>query len=58
MAVTSRMKGEGFYDDHSSPQMAAIAAVLPWLEDAVARIDLPDLSAPVTVVDYGCSDGV
>jgi gibberellin A4 carboxyl methyltransferase len=57
MPVTSGMKGDGFYDRNSSPQMAAVAAVLPWLEDAVARMDLTGSSAPVVVVDYGCSEG-
>ncbi len=57
MPVTSGMKGDGFYDRNSSPQMAAVAAVLPWLEDAVAQMDLSGSSAPVMVVDYGCSEG-
>jgi gibberellin A4 carboxyl methyltransferase len=57
MPVTSGMKGDGFYDRNSAPQMAAVAAVLPWLEDAVAQMDLSDSPAPVVVVDYGCSEG-
>jgi hypothetical protein len=56
MPVTTGMKGEGFYDQHSAPQWAAIASVLPWLEDAIDRTDLPD-AMPIVVVDYGCSEG-
>jgi len=57
MPVTSGMKGDGFYDRNSSPQMAAVAAVLPWLEDAVAEMELSDSPSPVVVVDFGCSEG-
>jgi gibberellin A4 carboxyl methyltransferase len=57
MPVTSGMKGDGFYDRHSSPQFAAIAAVLPWLEHAVGRMDLSRAATPIVVVDYGCSEG-
>jgi gibberellin A4 carboxyl methyltransferase len=51
------MKGDGFYDQNSAPQMASVAAVLPWLEDAVVQMDLSDSMYPVVVVDYGCSEG-
>jgi len=55
--VTTGMKGEGFYDDHSAPQMATIAAVLPWLEEAVGQMDLAAHGGPVVVADFGCSEG-
>jgi hypothetical protein len=51
------MKGEGFYDRHSSPQWSAIAAVLPWLEEAVGTMDLRDDPWPIVIVDQGCSEG-
>ncbi len=57
MPVTTGMKGEGFYDQHSSPQYAAISSVLPWLGDAIGRMDLSRAHAPVVVVDYACSEG-
>src|SRR5262245_61986979 len=57
MPATSGMKGEGFYDQHSSPQMAAIEAVLPWLEDAVVRSDWESTQSPIVVADFGCSEG-
>jgi gibberellin A4 carboxyl methyltransferase len=57
MAVTTGMKGEGYYDQHSSPQWAAISAVLPWVEDAVSRIGFSDEPAPIVAADFGCSEG-
>jgi hypothetical protein len=51
------MKGEGFYDRNSSPQWASIEAVLPWLKTAVSQMSLPDSGAPVTLIDYACSEG-
>jgi cyclopropane-fatty-acyl-phospholipid synthase len=57
MPVTTGMKGEGFYDQNSSPQWAAIEAVLPWLKTAVSQWELPDSGSPVVVIDYACSEG-
>jgi hypothetical protein len=57
MPVTTGMKGDGFYDRNSSPQMAAMAAVLPWIEQAIGKMDLPDVATPVVVVDFACSEG-
>ncbi len=57
MPVTSGMKGEGFYDRHSSPQWACIEAVLPWLKTAISRLDLADSGAPDVLIDYACSEG-
>jgi hypothetical protein len=57
MPVTTGMKGEGFYDRNSSPQWAAIEAVLPWLKTAVSQWDLRDSDSPVAVIDYACSEG-
>lgn len=57
MAVTTGMKGEGFYDRHSSPQWAAIEAVVPWLKSAIGAWDLPDSDLPIVVIDYACSEG-
>ena len=57
MPVTTGMKGEGFYDRHSSPQFAAIAAVLPWLDHAIGRMDLSRAATLIVVVDYACSEG-
>jgi hypothetical protein len=56
MPVTIGMNGEGFYDQHSSPQKAANELVLPWLEDTIGRMDLPDVT-PIVAVDHGCSEG-
>ena len=57
MPVTTGMKGGGFYDDHSAPQMASIEAVLPWLEEAVGEADLPARGGPIVVADFACSEG-
>ena len=58
MGVTTGMKGDGYYDDHSAPQMATIAAVLPWLEEAVAQlIFLAFFGGPLVVADFACSEG-
>ena len=45
MALTTGMTGmpgHGFYDRNSAPQWASIAALLPWLEEAVAGMALAD----------------
>ena len=57
MPVTTGMKGDGYYDDHSTPQMAAIEAVLPWLEEAVGRMELPAPERPIVIADFACSEG-
>ena len=57
LPVTPGMRGDGYYDNHSSPQMAAIEAVVPWLEAAVEQMDLTAIGTPVVVADFGCSEG-
>jgi hypothetical protein len=57
MPVTTGMRGHGIYDHHSAPQMAAIEAVLPRLEDAVGDMALADPPGAIGLVDYGCSEG-
>ena len=56
MPTTSGMKGGGFYDQHSSGQRSSIEILLPWVDEAAATVTLPDRAAPVTLVDYGCSE--
>ncbi|HMF18685.1 MAG TPA: hypothetical protein VKE98_15870 [Gemmataceae bacterium] len=57
MAASKGMKGEGFYDRHSSVQGGTVAAVAAWLEEAAAAMDLPEPPAPLVVTDHGCSEG-
>ena len=57
MTVTTGMVGQGFYDRNSAPQWAAIEAVLPWLEEAIAGMQLADLPPTVALADFGCSEG-
>jgi len=48
------MKGGGYYNQHSSPQRQSIEQVLPWLEDAIADLEV---SPTVRTLDVGCSEG-
>lgn len=57
MAVTTGMLGQGFYNRNSAPQWAAIEAVLPWLEGAIADMPLDDTPAAIALADFGCSEG-
>lgn len=57
MAATTGMKPHGFYDRHSGPQARSIEAVLPWLLDALPSLPLSDRTGPVTIADFGCSEG-
>jgi hypothetical protein len=51
------MKGAGYYDQHSTAQLASIRALDDWVEDAVAKLPLPDPAEPVTILDLGSSEG-
>jgi SAM-dependent methyltransferase len=51
------MKGAGYYDQHSGAQMSSIHALQNWVDGAVAKLPLPALSQPVTVLDLGSSEG-
>jgi cyclopropane-fatty-acyl-phospholipid synthase len=51
------MKGAGYYDQHSTPQLASIQALQDWVDDAVANLSLPAPAQPVTVLDLGSSEG-
>ncbi|MEP3046027.1 MAG: hypothetical protein ABJL55_08095 [Roseibium sp.] len=55
-ATTTGMTGGGFYNANSEPQWMAIEAVLDWLKNAVLEVPL-DGKAPVTLADFGCSEG-
>jgi cyclopropane-fatty-acyl-phospholipid synthase len=51
------MKGAGYYDRHSTAQLATIQALRDWVDDAVANLPLPTSAQPVTVLDLGSSEG-
>jgi hypothetical protein len=51
------MKGAGYYDRHSGPQLSSIQALQDWVDDAVADLPLPPAAQPVTVLDLGSSEG-
>ena len=57
MPVTSGMKGAGYYDQHSTAQLASIQLVFDWIETALATMALPQASQPFTVLDLGSSEG-
>src|SRR5262249_22055517 len=57
MPATTGMKGAGYYDQHSTAQLAAIRALQDWVEDAVANLALPASAQPVTILDLGSSEG-
>lgn len=52
------MKGDGFYDAHSTPQRQAIEPYLQWLEKALGSAELPfQPGAPLRLLDIGSSEG-
>jgi len=57
MAASKGMKGEGYYDRHSSVQGETVAAVASWLKEAASAMDLPEPPATLVVADHGCSEG-
>jgi hypothetical protein len=57
MPTTTGMKGAGYYDQHSTAQLASIQALQDWVDDAVANLPLPAPAQPVTVLDLGSSEG-
>lgn len=50
------MEGKGAYNRHARLQSGGIALALPFLERAVARIELSG-DRPVVIADYGSSQG-
>jgi hypothetical protein len=57
MPATTGMKGAGYYDQHSTAQLASIRALQGWVDDAIVHLRLPDPAQPVTVLDLGSSEG-
>jgi hypothetical protein len=57
MPATTGVKGAGYYDRHSAAQLSSIQALQDWVDDAVARLQLPAAAQPVTVLDLGSSEG-
>jgi hypothetical protein len=57
MPATTGMKGAGYYDQHSTTQLASIQALEDWVEAAVAKMPLPAPHQPVTILDLGSSEG-
>ena len=57
MSVIDGMVGRGEYNRHSSPQMAAIDHIVPWLDEAIAGMVLANEPQTSTMADFGCSEG-
>jgi hypothetical protein len=57
MPSTTGMKGSGYYDRHSGPQLVASRAFQGRVDDAVANLPLPRSARPITVLDLGSSEG-
>jgi SAM-dependent methyltransferase len=57
MPVTTGMKGSGYYDQHSTAQLASIHLVFDWIESALAAMQPPPASHAFTVLDLGSSEG-
>jgi hypothetical protein len=57
MPATTGMKGAGFYDRHSTAQLASMRLVFDWIDDAIAALVLPPEPQPFTVLDLGSSEG-
>jgi hypothetical protein len=51
------MKGAGYYDRHSTAQLASIQALQDLVDDAVLNLPLPASAQAVTVLDLGSSEG-
>lgn len=57
MPATTGMKGSGFYDRHSSAQLASMRLVFDWIDNALADMALPSDTQPFTILDLGSSEG-
>jgi hypothetical protein len=57
MPTTTGMKGAGYYDQHSSAQLASMQVLQHWVNDAVDELPLPAPDQPVTILDLGSSEG-
>ena len=52
-----RMRGAGYYSEHTTGAKLVIDAAIPLVLEAVRRIDLTASSAPFGIADYGAADG-
>jgi hypothetical protein len=57
MPATTGMKGSGFYDRHSTAQLASMQLVFDWIDNAIVSMSLPSEAQPFTVLDLGSSEG-
>src|SRR5271166_4086676 len=57
MPATTGMKGAGYYDQHSSAQLASIQLVFDWIEDAITAMRPPLDGHTFNALDLGSSEG-
>ncbi len=51
------MEGRGAYNRNSYVQQAGASPAIPLLIEAAGRVDLPALTEPIVIADYGASQG-
>ncbi|WP_309386136.1 hypothetical protein [Cerasicoccus frondis] len=56
MSKQYHMKGDGYYNAHSAPQLASINDCLPWLLNSLEDLQLPQ-DKQIRTLDVGCSQG-
>src|ERR1019366_2156877 len=52
-----RMRGAGYYSEHTTGAKLVIDAAIPLVLEAVGAMDLDRPSAPFGIADYGAADG-
>jgi hypothetical protein len=57
MPATTGMKGSGFYDRHSTAQLASMRLVFDWIDNALVDMPLPSPPQPLAILDLGSSEG-
>ena len=56
-AAPIRMRGAGYYSEHTTGAKLVIDAAIPLVLAALDRMDLAASAAPFGIVDYGAADG-
>lgn len=51
------MKEGGFYNQHSSLQLQAMLATVPWLKEAIPQLPAAQMVEALGWIDIGCSQG-
>lgn len=57
MPTLPGMKPHGFYNRNSSFQRVSMEGVIDWGTQALSQMELPPSPQPITLADFGCSEG-